>query len=323
MNKIIKTSLLFYIMIVCCCNIACAEEKIVAMVNDSPIYMSSSWSVENCLLSSSDKEAYENLSSQEKEGYVQQVKSTWLQDMINVELQFQEAQKRDIQVSDDEIQSKLDIVMPKDKKDEILKEQRLLCNDPKLTWEELLQRCKEYLYKSLLIGKLKKQILSNVTVSDDEVEQYYNNNKDLYFTEREVISFSHYWFNDKETASDVLSAFLGNESSFPSIVEAWEFLKMNEDAGWKEETFMVKQVPPLYAELVVTMGKGDFSDVIEGDDGKYHFIEYYGVERIGEDVPYNMAKEQIEQVLLLKKLNSTYNDFLKKLNSEASIEIYN
>jgi hypothetical protein len=315
--------LIGFLLITYCCNITSFADKIAATVNGKPIYISSNWSVENCLLSLSDKEAYDNLSPKEKKEFSQQMRSAWLQDMINVELQLQEAERRGIQVTDIEIQNQLNKMMPENKKDEILKAQRLLYSDPILTWEQLIQRRKEYLYKSLLIGKLKKQILSNIAVSDSEVEQYYNDNKDLYFAEREVISFSHYWFSDKETANDVLSTFLGNESSFPSIVEAWEFLKKNEDAGWKEEAFMVNQTLPLYAESVATMDKGDFSDVTEGDDGKYHFIEYYGIERIGEDVPYNLAKEQIKQELLLKKLNSTYNDFLKKLNSEASIEIYN
>ncbi len=106
-------------------------------------------------------------------------KDAFLDQMINVKLLLQEAEKKGIAVSEDEIEEELSNLKEQAPTEEAFEQ---LLEQQNMDLEGLKKRIKEQLTINKLLNET---VISKIEITDSKIREYYNNNKD-YFEEEEI-----------------------------------------------------------------------------------------------------------------------------------------
>ena len=122
--------------------------------------------------------------------------------MVTERVLLQEAQKRGIKVTGEQVQSRVDqdkaMVGGEQAYQDALRDQL------KMTEAEYRQE----LEKQMMLETLYQQVVTGQEVKPEEVSDYYNNNKDM-FVEPEKVKASHILLNTEEEAKAVITQLKG------------------------------------------------------------------------------------------------------------------
>ena len=262
-----------------------------------------------------------------KEGYdfLRAYRRAILNELIDGILISQYAQKMGIVVTDEEVKEFVNKYL-----DQIL-------NQYKINEEDLEKFLKSQGYKSLdqykerlfekrkmilYLSRLKDKVTSNVTVSDEEIKDFYEKNKDKFKSEGSV-HVRHILLNTEEEAKEVLERLKAGEK-FEDLAREKsvdEFSKIKGgDLGWIERGSM----DPAFEKAVFSAKIGDIVGPVKTSYG-WHIIEVLE-KKEGGTKPLEEVKKQIESYLLTIKQEQEWQRWLsseyKKFKESASIEIY-
>ena len=176
--------------------------------------------------------------------------------------------------------------------------------------------------KQLSINKLIDKITAGkVTISDASVEEFYNNNPQMF----ENVHASHILITSKPGDSDEMKA-----EAKRKIEEIAEQIKAGSDfaelaktesacpssaRGGDLGTFGKGQMVPSFEEAAFALEAGQVSDIVETQFG-YHIIK---VEEHNNPT-LDEVREDLKQDMENKERNKIIEDYIKKLREKASIE---
>lgn len=171
--------------------------------------------------------------------------------------------------------------------------------------------------KKILISRLLQQeVGGKVTVSEEEIEQYYNANNDQ-FTTPEVLRASHILVKTEKEAKDALVE-LSNGRNFEDLARARSVdptAKVGGDIGY----FARRQLVPEVEEVCYSMQPGDISGIVKTNFG-YHVIKL--TERKAPRVKeLDEVRDVVRQSLKRLKQKTLFNDFVEKLKERSQIDI--
>ncbi|QTL96483.1 peptidylprolyl isomerase [Iocasia frigidifontis] len=243
-----------------------------------------------------------------------------LEGFINAVLLDQEIKNRNIVLTDEE-------------KDEIFNNQIAgLKENEGATDEEILdsikqmglnsmEEYKEFLFErlgdQLLLAKLQKEILDTASVTDEEIENYYNDNIDS-MEQVEQIKTSHILLENEEMANQVLNQ-INNGADFAEMAREYSvdnsaknggnlgYIKKG-DKNWDQD----------FTEAAFALDENEVSDVVKTQFG-YHIIKVF--DHV-EEKTYQLeeVKDEIEGELLNNKRQEIWNQFILDLHENAEIE---
>ncbi len=247
---------------------------------------------------------------------------------IEEKLLMQEAGRKGIRVGNEEVDSTIELAInqspySREQIDAQLKAQNT-------TWEEI----KDSYKKQLTIGKLLNQtILGQITVSDEEVEQFYNNFSDQFIVPEQL------------RASHILVCFQGSAKCLTNLTESdakikitsiYNKLKRGEnftelavefsddltaksnsgDLGYFAKGEMVKP----FEDAAFATPVGELSNITKTVFG-YHVILVTGRKEAGKK-QFSEVYGEIKNALLQQKQQSAFRIYVEQLRSKAIIEIY-
>ena len=262
-----------------------------------------------------------------KEGYdfLRTYRRMILNELIDGILISQYAQKVGIVVTDEEVKSFVNNYL-----NQILNQYKINESDLerflKSQGYKSLDQYKERLFEKrkmiLYLSRLKDKVTSNVTVSDDEIKDFYEKNKDRFKSEGSV-HVRHILLNTEEEAKKVLERLNAGEK-FEDLAKEKsvdEFSKIKGgDLGWIEKGSM----DPEFEKAVFSAKVGDIIGPVKTSYG-WHIIEVLE-KKEGGTKPLEEVKKQIENYLLTIKKEQEWQRWLKseyeKFKKSASIEIY-
>lgn len=231
------------------------------------------------------------------------------EDIIMQTLIKQAAAEKNIVISDKEVEEDLQTLKKSNGEENFAK----LLKQMSMTEADLKEQIE---LESLFMG-LKDKVTADVTVTDEEVEEYYNDNTDLYATAGGM-EISHILLETEEEALDILArldkgenfAELAREhSTCPSKEQGGDLGLIDEYTNFVEE-FKVAALALKAGEMTKEPVKSEFG---------YHIIktgEYKEPEISSfEDIETNIAGE-----LKYKKQNDLFNNYLTELRGKATIE---
>ncbi len=174
----------------------------------------------------------------------------------------------------------------------------------------------EILKKDLLIQAGVKKILDSVSVTEEEVKAFYDNNPDM-FKGEESVKAKHILVDSEEKAKEVKAAIDGGlsfedaareNSSCPSSSQGG-------DLGFFTRGRMV----PEFEEEAFRLAVGEVSDPVKTQFG-YHLIK---VEEKTPEVTksFDEVKGQLQINLLSQKQNAAYLNFINKLKQEQDVKM--
>src|SRR6056297_34782 len=250
-----------------------------------------------------------------------------LQDIIRQRLIIQEAKDRDLTLS----QSKKDQLFQQHIQS--VKQQNQLNDDQleqalqKQGIESLDQYKEVFLQRNqdqLLINELRKQVTSDVTVSEDRIEEYYNNNKKQFQVDQQVKASQILIKTNNKEESKAKEEIQSIKEQINSGKSFTEMAKQHSEGPYADKGgqlgFITKgQISEEFDKVAFNLNIGEISDPVKTKYG-YHLIKVSDKKEAGVK-SLEEVKDSIRQQLANEKKNKQWDEFVSKLRKNADITV--
>lgn len=195
----------------------------------------------------------------------------------------------------------------------------LYAQDQKIEENEEFQKDLENVRKSLMTNHALKLLLRDVTVSEEEVKSYYEENK-AEFSEPEQVKASHILVESEDMAIEILAELEGNQLTFEEAAEKYSSCPSKQQGG--DLGFFTRgQMVTAFEDAAFQLESGQTSEPVKTEYG-WHII------RVAEKKPARQQPLDEVRDTLYEKLNSEkqyklYNDTLASLKEKYPVEYMN
>ena len=250
-----------------------------------------------------------------------QLETTALDQLINAEVAFQAGLKLEIkdldkQASDKEAKAKARFSSPAEY-DAALKANNV-------TEKEI----RELIRKDIVINNLfEKQVMSKITVSDEEIKKFYDENQDK-FKRPESYHASHILIGVKPdaTSDEKQKAREKAEALRKKVLAGEDFAALaksestcpSSSKGGDLGFFGKGEMVPAFENATAALKPGEVSTVVETQFG-FHLIKLIE-KKDGGVVKLADAREGIQEYLKKQKVQKAVSDYVTKLKADAKIE---
>jgi len=279
----------------------------IAEVNESGI---TSDQLQKTFLNAISRYDDKTLSSLDQSAIVS-LKKNILDQLINYELFYQQAQKEKIKISNDDINLEIDKI-----KDNFSSPEEF--NEALKANNITLAQLKEDIKRQLMTNKVLEETKNQVTITDEELLEYYNENKESLF-EPEQVNARHILVETEEEANNLLLQLKEGLTDFAELAKEKSIgpsAPSGGDLGFFARGQMVKE----FEDVAFSLEPGEISDVVQTQFG-YHIIKCE--EKKEKYSPtFEEAKERINNTLKYQRENEAISTLISKLKEEAAI-VYN
>lgn len=252
------------------------------------------------------------------------------------EILYQEAVKRNLTASADEVNKALDAYI-KEMQDEAVRVGR-----PKPSAEEVvrlrgdtLETYREKTRKNIMLGKVKKLIAEEmkIKVTDEEIRKFYEDNASLFVRPSRVRLQQIYkqpkpnaksateqaWADARKEIERALARVKAGES-FEAVARSMSE-SPDKDKGGDMGWVPLEIVPPALAQILPNMKPGDLSEPIKSPFG-WHIFKLLDKEE-AQKITLDEAKERIRMLLMDQKLDEALYEFCKPyLNDPEKVKFF-
>jgi foldase protein PrsA len=254
------------------------------------------------------KKAFPKAGTQEYQGIQSQI----LQNLVQrIEL-AQKAPSLDVSVTDKQVEDQLTS----------LKKQYFGGSEKKYQ-AELKRQCvsdaevREDLRSNLLSNELFKKLTAGASVTDKEVQAYYDGHREVYTTPQTRV-VSHILVKDKALADKIYAQLKGG-ADFASLAK-----KYSTDPGSKSQggqlTITRGQTVPEFDKVAFALATGALSEPVHTQFG-WHIIHADKPAKPRQSTPFAQVKESIRQQLLQEKQNTVLQTWLDGLKKEYASKV--
>ncbi len=226
--------------------------------------------------------------------------------MISDEIIRQETEKENISVTDEEIAAEIAVYEEEYGAAEQL-EAALAENG--MTMEDLKEEVQAYV-------KIEKLIGPNIEITDEQIEAYFEENKDS-LGQSAKVEASHILTETKEEAEEI-KAQLADGADFAEVAKEQSTDTVSAENGGQLGTFGAGEMAPEFEEAAFAMEVGGISEPVETEFG-FHIIKVTDKTEATAPTLEN-SKEQIEGLLFDEQLNSEYTTWLAEKQASYDIE---
>lgn len=186
------------------------------------------------------------------------------------------------------------------------------------------EKFNSFLENMVKTEKVKEAMTKDVTVSDEEVEQYYNDNIDKY-TAKPGANAKHVLFETEEEAQAAKNKIDSGETTFEDLYSQYEANKSSQTKPLSEDLGYVENEQDGFDTDFLagfkTLKEGEISAPIKSSFG-YHIIKVEGVQTEEKVTSLDEVKDTIKSTLLSKKQQETYDSTLEQWKKDLNVKLY-
>lgn len=243
------------------------------------------------------------------EEYKQMItKESFLDTLINEKLLLQEAASQDITVTDKTVDESIDELIETSPLSREELEKRLEENG--FSMDDL----NEYYKKQIIITKLLNlTAFSGIAITDSEIAEYYDENKEQYVAVEGQIRARHILVETKDEAEEILDELLKGVD-FATLAKS-RSIGPSAAAGGELGFFSRGQMVPEFEEAAFALRINEISKPVKTEFG-WHIIE-----REPNKIYLIEVRDSIKSFLLTEKQKQVIEDYLNELKDKADIVV--
>ncbi|MFS0670481.1 peptidylprolyl isomerase [Peribacillus frigoritolerans] len=216
-----------------------------------------------------------------------------------------EAEKAGIKIKDEEIQKEIDVMVESYGDEKSLKEQL-----------EASGSSMDALKKDIVVYlQTKKLVEPRITVTDDEISTYFEDNKDT-FAQAEQVEASHILVEDEKTAKKVAKE-LAAGGDFAKLAAEYSTDTETADNGGSLGYFGKGDMVEEFEDVAFDLDINKVSDPVKTEYG-YHIIKVTG-KKEAKKANLEDSKEVIKETLLSERLQEEYPVWLAEVKKDHDI----
>jgi len=191
---------------------------------------------------------------------------------------------------------------------------------------------------SILASKMITEIDKNITVETKDVQKFYNENKDKYYTEPEARKVRELAVNSEAEINDANIKILQGEDfgALAQKISALDSAAKGGDLGFipmdpgQIQALGIKRANKFW-QAVLSTEKGRPSSTFKGDDGKWYIIKIDDIkpavttpltgEVTANDGTKIKVEEQIKAILRVQKTQNEIDRRIKDFKTRAKVEV--
>ncbi|PHV70109.1 hypothetical protein CS063_12455 [Sporanaerobium hydrogeniformans] len=253
-------------------------------------------------------------SNQEALAYYEQQKQEIVDFLVDAELLLQKAEALKLEVSEEDINAELESTKAGFDSEEAF-------NDALKSKNLTLEALKENIKKDLLISKMVEQQTADVTVTDDEIQAYYNENKGS-FTTSPGAQMAHVLLETEEAAKEAKAAYDNGSSTFEELAAKHNTDSTKDTGG--ALGFVAYDAPnydPDFLAGAKKLKEGEVSEPVKSAFG-WHLIKVTDIQSEAVTQPLEEVKASIQNSLESQKAADKLDAYLESLRTEIPVEIY-
>ncbi|AOR22337.1 peptidylprolyl isomerase [Clostridium taeniosporum] len=260
---------------------------------------------------------------------LKQLKTQYLNAIVNEKVILAKSSELNLRPSDEEVNKEVDETVNYYKNAYKTEEEyKAFLEQNEFTEDEF----KEYQKNQAIVRYVYNDMVKDVEVTDDDIQKYYDGNKDTQFTTKGEINFD----KSLQDAKDIKSQLDGG-ADFAQLAK-----EKSQDPGTKDnggslgfiEYSSTKYVKE-FMDGVKSLKEGEISEPIKSQFG-YHIIKVTGVKDNGAEVshiliadrgegkvtPLEDVKEDIRGQLLQTKKSKAFNEKIEEWKKDIGVKIY-
>ncbi|MFJ7367398.1 peptidylprolyl isomerase [Peribacillus frigoritolerans] len=217
-----------------------------------------------------------------------------------------EAEKAGIKIKDEEIQKEIDVMVESYGDEKSLKEQL-----------EASGSSMDALKKDIVVYlQTKKLVEPRITITDDEISTYFEDNKDT-FAQAEQVEASHILVEDEKTAKKVAKE-LAAGGDFAKLAAEYSTDTETADNGGSLGYFGKGDMVEEFEDVAFDLDINKVSDPVKTEYG-YHIIKVTG-KKEAKKANLEDSKEVIKETLLSERLQEEYPVWLAEVKKDHEIK---
>ncbi|MDI6800653.1 MAG: peptidylprolyl isomerase [Thermodesulfovibrionales bacterium] len=287
-------------------------DKVMAIVNKEVI----TWSDLYKAMEFEATEDIKSLKEADRRKFFKEAEMIFLENLINMRLQLQEAAKTGVSASEDDINKAIGNIKKKySMTDEMFKQ---AISKEGFTLNEYRKKLSEQITMGRIVDQ---EVRSRILVTEGEIDRYLSERKEL-AKESEGFNISHIFLRKtedrkqaEERAKDIYKKIKAGEN-FSDLARQYSedvSARSGGDLGFIKKSDMSKE----FLEVLSKMKNGEVSEPFLSEAG-IHIIKLNSKAEIKSEQD---LRESVRMKLLEEKFNKQYRDWIKGLRERAYVEI--
>lgn len=182
----------------------------------------------------------------------------------------------------------------------------------------------EFIKSQIIQETVVDYVTKDITVSDDEINTFYEENKEKYFTQQIGANAKHILFETEEEAIKCKEEIDAKEITFEEAFEKYSENKMQNLKPLSEDLGFVEYEQANFDTDFLTgfkkVKEGEVSDPVKSSFG-YHLIKVSGITNEPTITPLNDVKEAILNQISYEKKFEKYQNQLIEWKDEMNVKI--